>query len=368
MLVLFSTSPYCTRRSGFEAAFRGDAIGPRAACMALPAFVAGLLGICERLGATSAWQSKTRYRRAEEVISGSLPPNTCSPPVIIGGIAGSGTRVAAALVKSLGFQLHGDHNLDCCPCTNPHGNWSNLWSYLGRIDCTQPWAVKCPDFLWRYAGLVQAWPGAMLVQVVRDVRDIAFDPLPRIQYSALARDYHSSSGVVSPTLHAQLQGLFPSNQSGTPAWKASVWTALNLWAANSLSASVLRLEDTHVQTTVHAFREKLLSHAAAGSPTAASVLRDSSVSNALDRISHDLGNHVRVASTNEPPRLLNHSWASGSLCLELLRIRAVEAVAITAMRRLGYQAVPGRTCQVHPSGMDIGADAPASVRTPSSRS
>jgi hypothetical protein len=295
------------------------------------------------------------------LIGVSLPRKLCVPPVVIGGVAGSGTRVVATLAKSLGAQLHGDHNLDCCSCTNPRGNWSNLQGFLAHLDCTRPWAVKCPDFLWRFAGLESAWPGAMLVQVVRDVRDVAFDSLLRRQYAGLAQDY--ASGVLSPALETLLGGAFEVNGTrvGTRAinltklqdsyrshvWKASVWSALNLWAVKSVSSMVVRLEDSSSSATVQAFRERLmLSHASASSLVAATAL-ESSISHALDSIAQDLGSRDRVTSsaadaTREP---LNHSWASNSsLCSQLSRIQAVEAAAVTAMSRFGYEALPSGTC------------------------
>ena len=167
-----------------------------------------------------------------------------------------------------------------------------------RLDCRKPWAIKCPDLLWRWKVFSGAWPGLLRILVVRDVRDIAFDPLERVQYKALFNDYREAG------LASQLQATFETARlqwpwrrlsiTKSPEWKAAVWSSLNTWAIQE-GAQTVRVEDMHSQEAIASLDSKLKAHVASQAScakpgTALPERGADGVHAALARLSRPLGN------------------------------------------------------------------------------
>ena len=269
----------------------------------------------------------------------------CAAPVAIGGVAGSGTRVVATAVRELGFQLHGDHNLDACDAAT---NWTTLWEYASRLDCRKPWAIKCPDLLWRWKRFSGAWPGLLRILVVRDVRDVAFDPVERIQYGELFKDYQQAG--LAPRLQAafetaRLRWPWPGpSMPEPPAWKAALWSSLNVWAMHE-GAQTVRLEDMHSQDAIAYLNSQLEAHVASqaacaktGTGLPGGGATPGRVGAVLERLSRPLGN--RDGTSTETGLTLNHTWAARRLCSNLDQLRRVESIAAAAMQTFGYTRLP----------------------------
>jgi len=269
----------------------------------------------------------------------------CTAPVMIGGVAGSGTRVVAAAVQELGFQLLGNDNLDACEAT---ANWTTLRKYASRLDCRQPWAIKCPDLLWRSQLFSGAWPDLLRILVVRDVRDIAFDPVERLQYRELFHDYQEAGLGSQVQVAFETAGLrWPWPWSSMPqshTWKAAIWSSLNMWAMN-WGAQTVRLEDMHSREAIARLNSKLEAHVASQAscskagklPASRRGTTTARLGAVLDRLSRPLGN--RDGNSTEMGQTLNHSWGH-RLCLNLDQIRRVESTAAAAMQAFGYTSLP----------------------------
>ena len=137
-------------------------------------------------------------------------PTQSLPPLLLTGVAGSGTRVLARAAQLLGFQLQGDSDLDartaryvdhetisalirCRGSTTGYVNEPTcadlvneateklreaIRSYVKEygIDTSKPWALKTPHFAFMLPLLARLYPENMrVVTIVRDGRDVALD-------------------------------------------------------------------------------------------------------------------------------------------------------------------------------------------------
>jgi Sulfotransferase family len=168
--------------------------------------------------------------------------DTAAPPVVIGALGGSGTRVVARIVAAAGYFLGGNRNVseDAMEFVEFYDRWINRYvlrhqaPLCGEEDTLMardfldsvarhrrdipaaeaPWGWKEPRSLYLLPFFHAHFPGLKFIHVIRDGRDMAF--------SANQNQLRKHGGaVLGPAL----------DDAPQPVRTAALWTRVNLDAA-----------------------------------------------------------------------------------------------------------------------------------------
>lgn len=324
-------------------------------------------------------------------------PKQQLPPLVLTGVAGSGTRVLARAAQLLGFQLQGDSDLDARTARYvDHETISALIRCRGSItgymhepscadlvseateklreaidgyvkeygiDTSRPWALKTPHFVFMLPLLARLYPENMrVVTIVRDGRDVALDttdqPLdefpslfPRLmplQHRESCQMLVSSYAAKESSLCEEGPGRRALNRAAL--WQQAMegaWSFMREEASSSDNFAVshfVRLEDltdATVASPVVAAMAGAVGCPAARNPFDCNDVTANVTAELLNL--ENMGHHGTGNGGSESPEILFRRGSDGNVHLHKPQnsasspmLKAVEQISARGLRTWGY--------------------------------